>query len=219
MSGFFDKLKDAGKDALGTFVELEDDESAAEGTPRTPFPSGAPAPAGAAPAVAPDPEFVQQLQAAVEGSKNPAYGQFRTLFGALSAVADEAQRTQLALAACQASHSIDAPAVAAAMDDRLRILAAEKDAFEKAVKAEADHSVGGAESEIQKARAEIARKQEEIRALEVKAAELEGTLRDARSGLDASAARFAASYAVVEASLAAERARLTPFLPRQEEQP
>jgi chromosome segregation ATPase len=215
MSGFFDKIKDAGKDALSTFVELEEDE-AAEGAPRpAAAPSGAPV-AAASSGAAPDPEFIQQLQAAVQGSKKAAYAQFRTLFGALSAVPDEAQRTQLALAACQASHSIDAAAVADAMDDRLRILADEKAAFEKAVKLEADHSVGGAEAEIQKARAEIARKQEEIRALEVKAAELESTLRDARSGLDASSARFAASYAVVEAELAAERARITPFLPGQQ---
>ena len=219
MSGFLDKLKDVGKDALETFVEFDDDgqekrpaERAAavpQGAPAAGTPAAAAAPAGAAP---PDPEFVQQLQAAVQASKKAAYAQFRALFGALSAVGDEGQRTQLALSAAQASHGIDAARVAEAIDDRLKILADEKAAFDAAVKAEVEHSVGGTEAEIAKARAEIARKQDEIKALDARVAELEKTVREARATLDASSARFAASYTAVEAELAAERARITPFL-------
>ena len=224
MSGFFDKLKDASKDALGTFVEFEDDRSdatvampgrapahaAPAPVPHAPaVPTPAPVPAGA---VAPDPEFVKQLQAAVAGSGKAAYTQFRTLFDALALVADPMQRAQAALSATKASHGVDAGAVAAAIDDRLKILEGEKTAFDRAVKTEAEHSVGGAQGEIEKTRAEIARRQEEIRALEAKAAELERALMESRAALEASSARFAASYAVVQAELAGERARIAPFL-------
>jgi chromosome segregation ATPase len=163
-------------------------------------------------AAAPDPEFVAQLHSAVDASKNTAYTQFRTLFGALAAVADEAQRTQLALAAAQASHGIGAAQVAEAIDDRLRLLGEERAAFENAVKLEVEHSVGGTMAEVEKARAEIARKQEEIRALEARAAELEASVSQSRAALDANSARFQASYQVVEAGLAAERARIAPFV-------
>jgi len=222
MSGFLDKLKDVGKDALGTFVEFDEEaEAAAAHAPARP---GAPAPAAAAPSApapvaappmagsaAPDPEFVAQLNSAVDASKNAAYGQFRTLFGALAAVGDETQRTQLALAAAQASHGIGAGQVSEAIDDRLRLLAEERAAFENAVKLEVEQSVGGTMAEVDKARAEIARKQEEIRALEARAAELEASVREARAALDSNSARFQASYQVVEAGLAAERARIAPF--------
>src|SRR5438046_1483146 len=100
MSGIFDKLKDAGKDALSTFVVM--DEGAAE-HPAAQAPAAVPGatatPSKAAPAAAtvavptvaaaPDPEFVQQLRAAVDASRKPQLTQFRALFGALSAVADE----------------------------------------------------------------------------------------------------------------------------------
>jgi cell division protein FtsB len=225
MSGFLDKLKDVGKDALGTFVVLEEDGAAqapAAGTAAPAQPSAAAsatpqaAPAGAVSvpgvAVAPDPEFVQQLQAAVDASKAPAYRQFHAVFDALSAVPDEAQRTQLALAAAQASHGINAAQVAAALDDRMKLLAEEKAAFEHAVGLEVEHSVGGTMAEVEKARAEIARKQEEIRALEARAAQLEASVREARTALDANSAAFQASYVAVEAGLAAERARIAPFV-------
>ena len=224
MSGFLDKLKDAGKDALGTFVvfdegaEAEADPRPAGAAPARPAAPASAAPTGAVPAppmagsVAPDPEFVAQLHSAVDASKNAAYGQFRTLFGALSAVADEAQRTQLALAAAQASHGIGAGQVAEAIDDRMRLLAEERAAFENAVKLEIEHTVGGTQSQIDKARAEIAKKQEEIRALEARAAELEASVRESRTALDANSARFQASYVAVETGLAAERARIAPFV-------
>ena len=221
MSGFLDKLKDVGKDALGTFVVLEEDGQetpAAQRPAAAQAPSGAAAapahsaPAGPAAGAAPDPEFVQQLQAAVAASKKGAYGQFRALFGALSAVGDEGQRTQLALAAAQASRGIGAAQVAEAIDDRMKLLAEEKAAFENAVALEVEQSVGGTQAQVEKARAEIAKKQEEIRALEARAAQLEESVRESRATLDANSAAFQASYLAVEAELAAERARIAPFV-------
>jgi len=224
MSGLIDKLKDAGKDALGTFVVLDEDEEQQQGD-RTLAQPGAPAaktaaaaaPAAAAPpapaaAAAPDPEFVQQLKTAVDGSQKKALPQFRALYDAMAAVADPGTRTQLALSAAQASHGFGAAQVAEAIADRLRILGGEKSAFEAAVKDETAHSVGDAQAQIEKTRAEITKRIEEIKALETKAAELEKQAQEARATIDANAARFAASYAVVEAELAAERARLMPFL-------
>lgn len=223
MSGFFDKIKDASKDALGTFVEFEEEErQRSDATvgfpPRPPVAPQHAAPAHAMPAppvpaqAAPDPEFVKQLQAAVGASGKPAYAQFRALFDALSVVPDPTQRAQAALSAAKASHGVDAAAVAAAIDDRMRILDGEKAAFDRAVKTETEQSVGGAQGEIEKTRKEIARRQEEIRTLEARAAELEKNLHETRAALDASSARFASSYAAVHAELAAERARVTPFL-------
>ncbi|HEX8391663.1 MAG TPA: hypothetical protein VF665_04820 [Longimicrobium sp.] len=226
MKDIFDKLKDAGRDALGTFVEFDPESPAqAPAAPRGPdrgvpvdvtlaavpvsAPAAAPVSAGAA---APDPEFVQQLQAAVQASGKQAYGQFRTLFGALSAVPDDTQRASLALAAAQASHGVTAQQVAEAIDDRLRILAGEREAFQKAVGAESDAAIGGTQKKIDDARAAIARKAEEIRELQARQAELEAGLAEARASIDANSARFAASYAVVEAELAAERARIAPLL-------
>ena len=229
MSGIFDKLKDVGKDALGTFVVMDDDgnEQPADQTlaapgaaartasapgvaaPASAVPQGAAAPAMAAEA---DPEFVQQLHSAVDASGKKAYPQFKALFAALGAVADEGTRTQLAISAAQASHGIGAAQVAEAIDDRLRILAAEKSSFDGAVKEELDQSVGATLAQIEKTRAEITKRIEEIKALETKAAELDKTARDARASIDANSARFAASYAVVEAELAAERTRVAPFL-------
>jgi hypothetical protein len=221
MSGFFDKIKDASKDALGTFVEFEE-EKRSDATvgfpPRPAAPVQHAAPAAhamphAAPAhAAPDPEFVKQLHAAVGASGKPAYNQFRALFDALTVVPDPTQRAQAALSAAKASHGVDAAAVAAAIDDRMRILDGEKAAFDRAVKTETEQSVGGAQGEIEKTRKEIARRQEEIRTLEARAAELEKNLHETRAALDASSARFASSYAAVHAELAAERARVAPFL-------
>jgi len=226
MSGIFDKLKDVGKDALGTFVVMDDDgnEQPADQTLAAPAaaaaPRGAAVPAAAAqqgvaaPAMAAeaDPEFVQQLHASVDGSTKKAYPQFKALFAALSAVGDEGTRTQLAISAAQASHGIGAAQVAEAIDDRLKILAAEKSSFDSAVKEELDQSVGATLAQIEKTRAEITKRIEEIKALETKAAELDKTARDARATIDANSARFAASYAVVEAELVAERTRVAPFL-------
>lgn len=226
MSGIIDKLKDVGKDALGTFVVLEDEDGAPAGgdhtvpAPAAPAPPGAPAraaaaaPAIAVPAVAAaaDPEFVQQLQAAVDGSRRPELAQFRALFAALSAVPDEATRTQLALSAAQASHGFGAAQVAEAVDDRLRILAGEQQAFRKAVEDENAQSVGATQAETEKTRAEITRRIEEIKALEQKAAELDRSAREAKATIDANSARFDASYAAVEGALTAERARIAPFL-------
>jgi hypothetical protein len=228
MSGIFDKLKDVGKDALGTFVVMDDDgnEQPADQTlaaPPAAARGGTAAPVPAAAAAAPqnvpvpvpaeaDPEFVQQLHASVDGSSKKAYPQFKALFAALSAVADEGTRTQLALSAAQASHGIGAAQVAEAIDDRLKILAAEKSSFDGAVKEELDQSVGATLAQIEKTRAEITRRIEEIKALETKAAELDKTAREARATIDANSARFAASYAVVEAELSAERTRVAPFL-------
>jgi len=223
MKDILDKIKDVGKDALGTFVEFEPEE---EGRP-SPQPRAAapaapmagpaiPAPAASASAAVPagevDPEFVQGLQAAVQASGKAAYTHFRTLYGALAAVADDRQRTQLALSAAGASNGITPQQVAEAIDDRLRILAGERGAFDKAVQAETTGTLGGTQKEIDQARAAITRKVEEIQQLEAKRAELEKSLAEARASIDANAARFAASYAVVEAELATERARIAPFL-------
>jgi len=231
MSSIFDKLKDVGKDALGTFVVLDEDgneqpatadtpgavrSAAASGDVTLPAGVGAPSTQGAvavpAVAAAPDPEFVQQLRAAVDGSKKAALPQFRTLFAALGAVQDEATRTQLALSAAQASHGVTVTQVAEAIADRLQILAGEKDGFTKAVDEETAQSVGGTQAQIEKTRAEITKRIEEIKALEAKAAELDKQAREAKAAIDANAARFAASYAVVQAELDAERARIAPFL-------
>ena len=216
MAGIIEKLKDVSKDALGTFVVLDEDEEQGDSTaPAPPRPAAAAAPVAAgaaAPAAEVDPEFVHQLKAAVDACPSKALPQFRALFDALSAVGDPGTRTQLALSAAQASHGFGAAQVAGAIDDRLKVLAAEKAAFEQAVKEETDHSVGAKQAQIEKTRAEITRKIEEIKALEGKAAELEQGVAEARQAIDANAARFAASYAVVEAELAAERARLAPFL-------
>lgn len=220
MSGFFGKIKDVGKDALGTFVEFEEEAPASDATAALPTPPVAPrpvAPAAAPPPRAPvageaDAEFVQQLRAATDASGKAAYKQFHALYDALALVADPAQRAQAALSAAKASHGVDAGAVAEAIDDRLRILDEEKGAFDRAVKTEAEQAVGGTQTQIDKARADIAKRQEEIRALEARAAELQLALNEARATLDASSARFAASYAVVHADLLAERARIAPFV-------
>jgi hypothetical protein len=224
MAGIIDKLKDVSKDALGTFVVLDEEEEGGDKTEPAPpraaggapaaagAAAGAPVPAAAAAAGEVDPEFVAQLKAAVDACPSKALPQFRALFDALSAVGDPGTRTQLALSAAQASHGFGAAQVAGAIDDRLKLLAGEKTAFEQAVKEETDHSVGAKQALIEKTRAEITRKIEEIKALEGKAAELEQAVAEARQAIDANAARFAASYAVVEAELASERARLAPFI-------
>jgi hypothetical protein len=223
MAGIIDKLKDVSKDALGTFVVLDEEEEGGDQTaPAPPRPAAAAAPSGAAAGAAPapagipagevDPEFVAQLKAAVDACPSKALPQFRALFDALAAVGDPGTRTQLALSAAQASHGFGAAQVTGAIDDRLKILAGEKAAFEQAVKEETEHSVGAQQALIEKARAEITKKIEEIKALEGKAAELEKSVAEARQAIDANAARFAASYAAVEAELAGERARLAPFI-------
>jgi hypothetical protein len=231
MKDLFDKLKDGARDALGTFVVLDEDGNEVEapaGTPgakpATPRPaaSGAAPAAGAAPGSAPipaavasatvDPEFVQGLQAACQGSKKTAYTQFQTLYSALGAIADPAQRAQLALSAAQASHGITPQQIAEAIEDRMAILAGERQAFEKAVQAETEHSIGATQKRIDAAKAEIAKKADEIRQLEATRVELERGIAEARAAIDGNAARFAASYAVVEAELAAERARIAPFI-------
>lgn len=228
MKDLFDKLKDAGRDALGTFVVMDEDGNEVE-TPRDaarpaaprgpsgPPPSGGPglppAPVpGAGVAATVDPEFVQQLHAAVQASKKAAYTQFQALFSALSAVADPAQRTQLALSAAQASHGVTPQQVAEAIDDRMALLAAERQAFDKAVATEVDQSIGATQKRIEAAKAEIQKKAEEIRQLEATRAELEKGIAETRAAIDDNAGRFAASYAVVEAELAAERARIAPFV-------
>lgn len=219
MKDIFDKIKDAGRDALGTFVVLDEDGNERPATPGTPGARPAARPAAGAPGVPGavvvgqvDPEFVAQLQACCQNSKKPAYTQFHALYTALSAVADPAQRVQLALSTAQASHGVTAQQVAEAVDDRMQLLAAERAAFEKAVHAETEHTIGATQKQIDAARAEIARKAEEIRALETKRQEMEKSIAEARATIDANSARFAASYAVVEAELAAERARIAPFL-------
>lgn len=223
MKDLFDKIKDAGRDALGTFVELDDDGNEVEPAPRAAPRGAAPPPVPAAGAAAApiaaavagatvDPEFVQQLHAAVQGSKKAAYTQFQTLFSALSAIADPAQRTQLALSAAQASHGVTPQQVAEALDDRMALLAGERQAFDKAVADEVEHSIGATQKRIDAAKAEIQKKAEEIRQLEATRAELEKGIAETRAAIDSNAARFAASYAVVEAELAAERARIAPFV-------
>jgi chromosome segregation ATPase len=227
MKDLFDKLKDAGRDALGTFVVLDEDgnevEAPADDPRRAPprpaggapsaasAPAGAPSPAAMA-AAGVDPEFVQQLHAAVQASKKPAYTQFQALYSALSAIADPAQRAQLALSAAQASHGVSPQQVAEAIEDRLHLLAGERKAFEKAVQDETDHTIGATQKRIDAAKAEIIKKAEEIRQLEATRTELEKSIAEARAAIDTNAARFAASYAVVEAELASERARIAPFI-------
>ncbi len=230
MKDIFDKIKDAGRDALGTFVVLDEDgnEQPAPAGARTPGarPAGSAGPArpagGGTPAAPPipgavaaaevDPEFVQQLQSCCQSSKKPAYTQFHTLYAALSAIADPAQRAQLALSAAQASHGVTPQQVAEAIEDRMHLLASERQAFEKAVQAETEHTIGATQKKIDAAKAEIAKKADEIRQLEAQRVELEKSIAEARSAIDSNSARFAASYAVVEAELAAERARIAPFV-------
>lgn len=227
MKDLLDKLKDAGRDALGTFVVLDEDgneveQPAAGAQPAAQRPASAATPAAApsAPAAVPaavanatvDPEFVQQLHAAVQGSKKAAYTHFQTLYSALGAIADPAQRAQLALSAAQASHGVTPQQVAEAIEDRMALLAGERQAFEKAVQAETDHTIGATQKRIESAKAEIAKKAEEIRQLEATRLELERGIAEARAAIDGNSARFAASYAVVEAELAAERARIAPFI-------
>jgi hypothetical protein len=226
MKDLLDKLKDGARDALGTFVVMDEDGNEVEapkGTPGAKPAPGRPAAtgaAGASPAPLPaavasgtvDPEFVQGLQAACQGSKKAAYTQFQTLYSALAAIADPAQRAQLALSAAQASHGVTPQQVAEAIEDRLAILAGERKAFEKAVQDETDQSIGATQKRIDAAKAEIAKKADEIRQLEATRVELERGIADARAAIDGNAARFAASYAVVEAELAAERARIAPFI-------
>ena len=177
MKDLLDKLKDAGRDALGTFVVLDEDGNEVEAPRDAPGARPAaprPAASGGAPAAAPipaasaavDPEFVQGLQVACQGSKKAAYTQFQTLYSALAAIADPAQRTQLALGAAQASHGVTPQQVAEAIEDRMAILAGERQAFEKAVQAETDHSIGATQKRIDAAKAEIAKKADEIRQLE-----------------------------------------------------
>lgn len=229
MKDLLDKLKDAGRDALGTFVVLDEDGNEVEAPRGTPgaqpaaqrpaatapaapsAPAAAPVP-GAVAAAAVDPEFVQGLQAAVQASKKTAYTQFQTLYSALAAIADPAQRAQLALSAAQASHGVTPQQVAEAIEDRMRLLAAERAAFEKAVQAETEHSIGATQKRIDAAKAEIAKKADEIRQLEATRVELERGIAEARAAIDGNSARFAASYAVVEAELAAERARIAAFI-------
>lgn len=227
MKDLFDKLKDGARDALGTFVVMDEDGNEVEAPRGAPGarpaagpPAGAAPSAGAAPVDIPaavasatvDPEFVQGLQAACQGSKKAAYTQFQTLYSALGAIADPAQRAQLALSAAQASHGVTPQQVAEAIEDRLAILAAERQAFDKAVQAETDQSIGATQKRIDAAKAEIAKKADEIRQLEATRVELERGIAEARAAIDGNAARFAASYAVVEAELAAERARIAPFI-------
>jgi hypothetical protein len=224
MDGFLGKIKEAGRDALGTFVVLDDGTTVPADSPEaraavaqptpTPTAAGAPASAPSAPSatvVAPDPEFVEQLVAAVNASTKPAYVQFQALYEAMSMLSDDRARVQAALTATQTAHKLTAADVVAAIEDRLRILGQERGAFERAAKAEAEQAVGGTLREAEKARTEVARKQEEIRTLEAKAAELEKQAADARASIDAGSTRFAVSYAVVEAQLNAERARIAPF--------
>lgn len=217
MDGILGKIKEAGRDALGTFVVLEDGTTvpAEQAGAARPAPA-APAPAVARPqaagTVAPDPEFIQQLRAAVDASTKSAYTQFNALYEAMAMLTDERARVQAALTATQTAHKVTAADVAAAIDDRLRLLGTERAAFEKAAQAEMEHAVGGTLKDMEKARAEIARKQEEIRALEAKAAELERQATEARASIDSGSARFAVSYAVVEAQLSAERARVAQFV-------
>ena len=128
------------------------------------------------------------------------------------ALAVLSQRAQLALSAAQASHGVTPQQVAEAIEDRMALLAAERTAFEKAVQAETDHSIGATQKRIDAAKAEIAKKADEIRQLEATRVELERGIAEARAAIDGNSARFAASYAVVEAELAAERARIAPFL-------
>jgi chromosome segregation ATPase len=220
MDGILGKIKEAGRDALGTFVVLDDGTTVAADSPQaraaaSPQPVGAPtgtvAPPAATGVVAPDPEFVEQLVSAVNGSSKTAYAQFQALYEAMSMLTDERARVQAALTATQTAHKLTAADIATAIDDRLRILAEERASFERAAKAEAEQAVGGTLKDAEKARAEIARKQEEIRTLEAKAAELEKQAADARASIDAGSTRFAVSYAVVEAQLNAERSRIAPF--------
>ncbi|HEX5869368.1 MAG TPA: hypothetical protein VFY65_03070, partial [Longimicrobium sp.] len=130
MKDLLDKLKDGARDALGTFVVMDEDGNEVEAPRGAPGarPASAPPAAGAAPsgaaqvpgavaAATVDPEFVQGLQAACQGSKKAAYTQFQTLYSALGAIADANQRAQLALSAAQASHGVTPQQVAEAIED------------------------------------------------------------------------------------------------------
>jgi len=228
MSGFLDRVKDA----ASVFVVLDEDEKQAAAAAASP--AGAPPSAPAAPAAAqrapefvPVPDatlmhpgpppaaelaYVDDLRAAVEGSGKPAYAQYRKLYQALP-VPDEAQRTQLALAAAGASAQVSAMDVVEAIDDRLKLLEKERGAFDQAIAQQTDASIGAVQKQIVTISEQIAKKQAEIRELEDRRTKAEHSIAQAAAEIEASRRNFAASFAVVQTDLAGERARVAAHVP------
>jgi septal ring factor EnvC (AmiA/AmiB activator) len=191
MTGFKDRIKDA----LSDFVEFDESAPASPdgktpGVPRRADPVGSAAPRSGA---APDPSF-------------------RTLYAAMDSVPDERLRYDVALKALRASHQIGPDAVLASIEDRIRLLDAERTKFEQALAAETERSINGTNRQIKSIADSIAAKQTEIRDLEAKQATLYETAKVAQSELDRSRASFAAAFASVHSSLDAERARIATHL-------
>jgi hypothetical protein len=226
MSGFLDRVKDA----ASVFVVLDEDEKQAQA-------SAAAAPQAAQPHAPPQPQrapefvpvqdatlmhpgpppaaelaYVDDLRAAVDGSGKAAYGQFRKLYDALP-VPDDAQRTQLALAAAGATAQVTAADVVAAIDDRLKLLEKERGAFDQAIAQQTDASIGAAKKQIVTMAEQIAKKQAEIRELEERRTAAEHSIAQAAAEIEASRRNFAASFAVVQTDLAGERARVAAHVP------
>lgn len=208
------------KDALDDYVVLEEEtppgQPAQPGAPRPGAAASAPPRKVAAPPMAPagvaTPEVLETLRAAVEKSAHPAYGQFRALLAAMSAVPDEALRYTLALNAAQASHGIDAPRVVESLEDRLRLLEEQRAAFRAAIEAETAGTIGDSERRVRDIDAEIARRQEEIRALDEQRRAMQTEVTAARTRIEETQASFGAAYEQVRGELAAERERLAAHL-------
>lgn len=215
MTGFKDRIKDA----LSDFVEFDENAPASAdgktpGVQRRPDPVASVAPLrGASPDPSlTDPEMLATLEHAVARSTEPGYEQFRTLYAAMDSVPDERLRYDVALKALRASHQIGPDAVLASIEDRIRLLEAERTKFEQALAAETERSINGTNRQIKSIADSIAAKQTEIRDLEAKQASLYETAKVAQSELDRSRASFAAAFASVHSSLDAERARIATHL-------
>jgi uncharacterized protein YicC (UPF0701 family) len=213
MTGFKDKLKDA----LSDFVEFDENAPTTdhETHPAAKSPAqsrAASAPTSAVDASLSDPEMIATLEHAVARSSEPGYDLFRTLYAAMEGVPDERLRYDVALKALQASHQLSAQAVLTSIEDRLRLLEAERTKFERALKSETDRSITGTSSELKTIADAIGAKQAEIRDLEVRQAELVQSAKEAQSNIDRSRASFAAAFAAVHSTLDAERARISSHL-------
>jgi uncharacterized protein YicC (UPF0701 family) len=214
MTGFKDKLKDA----LSDFVEFDENAPPSENAGQ-PASKQRPAPkAGGATSAASidtslsDPEMVATLEHAVARSTEPGYDQFRALYSAMESVPDERLRYDVTLKALQASHQLSPQAVLASIEDRIRLLEAERTKFEQALKSETDRSINGTNRELQTVGDAIAGKQKEIQELQARQAALVQTTKDAQADIDRSRASFAAAFASVHSSLDAERTRISTHL-------
>lgn len=216
MTGFKDRLKDA----LSDFVEFDEnapkaDEGDAPVPKRTVRPGASSAPLPAAfPSAAPDssltdPGMLATLEHAVARSVEPGYDEFRTLYAAMDSIPDERLRYDVALKALKASHQLGPEHVIASIEDRIRLLDAERTKFDEALAVETERSITGTNRQIKTIGDSIAAKQAEIRDLEAKQAKLYETAKAAQAELDQSRAAFATAFASIHSSLDAERTRIS----------